>query len=324
MIAKVIAQMLLSFSVLTILPVDAGNLEWKIGIPIAPNALAASMISLTSNPVTLPIAGDRFPPPKKTDLSSYGVVTNAQSIFVADTQSGTALFAKNPDDIRSIGSITKLMTALVFLDSKPDLKKWVNVIDDDYVGGAHVNLNFNDAIRIKDILGASIVGSDNTATKALSRLSNLSPADFIIAMNAKAKELGMTSSTFVEVTGIDAGNTSTARDLMMLLAEAKRRPELVAFMTSSDISVMHASGESKFITSTDMLFDSLINKKPYAIVAGKTGYIPEAGYCFITMITHDGDEIFVAVLGASTKEDRFNDAKAIAIWAFDTFTWPKL
>lgn len=324
MIAKVIAQMLLAFSVINILPMDAANLEWKIGIPTAPDALAASMVSLTSNPISLPTSANRIMPPRKTDLSSYGVVTDAQSVFVADTQSGTALFAKNADDVRSIGSITKLMTALVFLDSHPDFKQWVTIIDDDYVGGAHVNLEFNDGVKMKDVLGASIVGSDNTATKALSRLSGLSPEDFIIAMNAKAKALGMTSSTFVEVTGIESGNTSTARDLMLLLAEAKRHPELVAFMTSSSVSVSQASGEVANITSTDMLFDSLINKKPYAITAGKTGYIPEAGYCFITMIQRDGDEIFVAVLGAHTKEDRFNDAKAIAVWAFNTFTWPKL
>ncbi len=324
MISRVVAQMLLSFTVLRILPVDAANLEWKIGIPTAPEALAAPFVSLTSTPITLPTAQDRFLPPKKTDLSSYGVVTDAQSVFVADTKSGAALFAKNADDVRSIGSITKLMTALVFLDTKPDLDSWVKIIDDDYVGGAIVHLNFNDGIRLRDVLGASIVGSDNTATQALSRLSGLPYDDFIVAMNAKAKALGMTSSTFAEVTGINSANVSTARDLMLLLREAERSDELVRFMTSEHLSIRHLSGAAFSVQSTDMLFDSLLNQKPYEITGGKTGYIPEAGYCFITTIDRDGDEVFVAVLGAHSKLDRFNDAKALAVWAFNTFTWPQL
>lgn len=324
MISRVVAQMLLAFTVLRIIPVDAANLEWKIGIPTAPEALAAPLLSLTSTPISLPVASDRFLPPKKTDLSSYGVVTDAQSVFVADTQSGAALFAKNADDIRAIGSITKLMTAIVFLDTKPDLDSWVKIIDDDYVGGAIVHLNFHDAIRLSDVLGASIVGSDNTSTKALSRLSGMSYEDFILAMNVKAKALGMTSSTFTEVTGIDSGNVSTARDLMLLLREAERFDEIVTFMTSDHLSVRHISGAAFTVQSTDALFDSLLDKKPYAITGGKTGYIPEAGYCFITTVDRDGDEVFVAVLGARSKLDRFNDAKALAVWAFNTFTWPQL
>lgn len=323
MISRVVAQMMLAFTVLRVVPIDAANLEWKIGIPTTPTALAAPLFSLTSSMPTLPMAADRYLPPKKTDLSSYGVVTDAKSAFIADTKSGAALFAKNADDVRSIGSITKLMTALVFLDSKPDLNSWVTITDDDYVGGGRVYLNFNDGIKLKDVLGASMVGSDNTATKALSRLSGLSHDDFIVAMNAKAKSLGMTSSSFVEVTGIDSGNVSTARDLMALLEAAKQSDVLTRYMTTQRLSLTQASGLAVMVTSTDELFDSTINLAPYRISGGKTGYIPEAGYCFITTVTHDGDEIFVAVLGASSKEDRFSDAKALAIWAFDTFTWPQ-
>lgn len=324
MISRVVAQMLLAFTVLRIVPVDPANLEWKIGIPTSPVALAAPMLSLTSVPITLPTAGERFLPPKKTDLSSYGIATDAKSVFVADTQSGAALFAKNADDVRAIGSITKLMTILVFLDTRPDLDSWVKIVDDDYVGGAIVHLQFNDGIRLRDVLGASVVGSDNTATKSLSRLSGLLPDDFIIAMNEKAKALGMASSAFVEVTGIENGNVSTARDLMLLLLEAKKSEVLKEFMTMPRLSIRQISGFATTMESTDMLFDSLLNKDSYSITGGKTGYIVEAGYCFITTIDNDGDEVFVAVLGASSKLDRFNDAKALAVWAFNTFTWPKI
>ncbi|MFA6497207.1 MAG: serine hydrolase [Patescibacteria group bacterium] len=323
MISRVVAQMLLAVTALRIVPIDAANLEWKLGTPITPTVLAAPLFSLTSVP-TLPQAGNRILPPKKVDLSSYGVVTDAKSAIVIDPTSGATLFSKNADDVRSIGSITKLMTALVFLDAQPDLYSWVKIEDDDYIGGGRVNLNFDDGILLKDVLGASIVGSDNTATKALSRLSGLSSEDFILAMNAKAQALGMFSSSFVEVSGIESGNVSTARDLQLLLAEAKKSDWLKTFMTTKRLPISQASGLAITVESTDALFDSLLNSGDYRISGGKTGYIPEAGYCFVTTIVHDGDEVFVAVLGASSKEDRFADAKALAIWAFSTFTWPQL
>ncbi len=323
MISRVIAQMLLALTTLQIVPVDAANFEWNIGIPTTPAALSAPLFSLMSAP-TLPQAGNRVLPPKKTDLSSYGVVTDAKSAMVIDPASGAVLFAKNADDVRAIGSITKLMTALVFLDTRPDLSQWVTIVQEDYVGGGRVYVHDNDGIRLEDVLGASIVGSDNTATQSLSRLSGMTSEEFIVAMNTKARSLGMTSSAFTEVTGLDSGNVSTARDLQILLAEAKKSEILSEFMTTKRLPIAHASGIAVVVESTDALFDSLLNAGDYRITGGKTGYIPEAGYCFITTISHDGDEVFVAVLGASSKEDRFADAKALAIWAFSTFTWPQL
>ncbi len=324
MIARVVAQMLLAFTVIRVVPVDAAQLEWYADIPTPPDVLAAPLLSLTTSPpVSFPQSGERLLPPRKDDKTSYGVVTDAQSVFVADTASRAALFAKNADDVRPIGSITKLMTALVFLDTAPDLSSWVTIVSDDYVPGGRVYLRFDDGVRLYDVLGASVVGSDNTATQALSRFSGLSPEEFVAAMNVKAHALGMVSSTFTEGTGISSGNVSTARDLSLLLAEAKKYDILVRFMTSSRIALSQASGFAVTVDSTDMLFDSIIDSGSFAITGGKTGFIPEAGYCFITTIDRDGDEIFVAVLGAHTKEDRFADTKALAMWAFETFTWPK-
>jgi D-alanyl-D-alanine endopeptidase (penicillin-binding protein 7) len=323
MIGKVIAQMLLSLTVIRIVPIDAANFEWTIGIPTPPSALAAPFFSLTSTP-TLPRANDRILPPKKIDLSSYGVVTDAKSAIIVDDASGATLFAKHPDDVRSIGSITKLMTALVFLDTSPNLNAWEIITKDDYVGGGRVYLDFENPLRVRDIFAASVIGSDNTATQALSRLSGMSAETFVSAMNAKAKALGMTSSIFTEVTGIDADNVSTARDLFLLLREAKTSEILRDFMTSPQVMVTHASGLSVTIPSTDALFRSVLNAGEYRITGGKTGYIPEAGYCFMTMIERGSDEVFVAVLGGTSKDDRFADTKALALWAFDTFTWPQL
>ena len=209
-------------------------------------------------------------------------------------------------------------------DSKPDLDKNVTVWQEDYVGGGRVYLNYHDGLSLRDVLAASIVGSDNTATSALQRLSGLSQEDFVAAMNAKAQALGMTRANFVDVAGIGSENVTTARELFLLLAEAKKSEVIEPLMTSFSYTAVHASGLAVNIESTDMLLDSFLNQGSYEITGGKTGFIPEAGYCFVTSVAKGDGEVFVAVLGAPSKNDRFADAKALAAWAFATFTWPNL
>ncbi|MCR4312509.1 MAG: serine hydrolase [Candidatus Uhrbacteria bacterium] len=323
MMERLIAQFMLMAMVTHVIPVDAANMEWQAGIPVPENALGIPLYSFSAR-ATLPVSGDRVLPPKKTKLDSYGVVTSGQSVIVMDAKSGAVLFEKQPDEVRPIGSITKLMTALVYLDTDPNLDETVTIHEEDFVGGGRVYLNYHDGLRVRDVLGASVVGSDNTATAALQRLSGLSYDDFIAAMNAKAQELGMTHAQFVDVSGIGNENVTTVRELFLLLAEAKSSDLLSSFMTSSSITVMHASGLAVSIESTDMLLDSFLNQGQYEITGGKTGFIPEAGYCFVTSVTKGDGEVFVAVLGASSKYDRFADAKALAYWAFSTFTWPNL
>lgn len=323
MMERLIAQIVLATLVTHVIPVDAANLEWQAGIPVPQDALGAPLFTIASR-ATFPVAEDRVLPPKKTNLNSYGVVTAAQSVVVMDVNSGSVLFQKAPDDVRAIGSITKLMTALVFLDTNPNLDETVTILEEDFVGGGRVYLNYRDGVSLHDVLGASIVGSDNTATSALQRLSGMSLDAFVAAMNAKAAELGMTSSRFADVSGVGSENVSTARDLFLLLAAAKASGTLQAFMTSSAITVVHASGLAVTVDSTDILLDTFLNERPYEITGGKTGFIPEAGYCFITSIKKGDGEVFVAVLGSSSKLERFADARALASWAFSTFTWPSL
>lgn len=323
MIERVVAQLILAFTVTRIIPIDAANLEWQAGIPVPEDSLIAPLFAAQPT-VQLPAAGERVLPPRKTDVDSYGVVTSAQSAIVVDVASGSVLFQKQPDDVRPIGSITKLMTGIVFLETDPDLRSYVKIVEDDYVGGGRLYVNFNDPILLEDVLAASIVGSDNTATTALQRLSGLSRDEFVARMNAKAQELGMVASSFGDPSGIGNNNLSTARELALLLYEAKQHDVLRDFMTMSQVTIAHASGLAVPVESTDMLLESYLNASPYGITGGKTGYIPEAGYCFITSVEKDGDEVFVAVLGAESIVDRFTDAKALATWAFSTFTWPEL
>src|SRR5690349_13922192 len=114
MIAKVLSPVLLAVSMLHVFPVDGAVLEWQAGAEVPSDTVVSAM--LTGPRATLPMAKDRaVPPPKKIDLQSFGVVTTAQSVAVTDAASGATLYVKNANEVRPNGSISKLMSALVFL-----------------------------------------------------------------------------------------------------------------------------------------------------------------------------------------------------------------
>lgn len=326
MIAKALANLLLATSLMNFFPVDGAILEWQaapgtVDVPLQ-DIVAGLMNDSTA---TLPLSKDKIPPPpKKIDLQSFGVVTTARSAIVIDAASGATLFAKNPNEVRSIGSISKLMAVLVFLDTQPTLSTWVKVTPEDFAGTGRVYLYYNDPVKLEDVLGAALVGSDNTATMTLVRASGLSTEEFVARMNTRAIELGMHETRFADPSGLSSSNVSTVGELTILLAEAKKHPEITQFMTETTLSVKQASGRVSTIPSTNFLLTSSLNLGDFTVTAGKTGYIPQAGYCLATAVEHEGHEVLVVVLGAEDMEARFDDASALAHWTFKTFQWSSL
>lgn len=322
MIARALAQFLFAISLFQVAPLDASLLEARVSAD--PVGLSAAHFFLAGNRVHLPQNEDReILPPKKLVSNSFGVLTSADSAIVVDTASGATLFAENPDNVRPMGSITKLMTAMVFLDTKPDLNSSVVIKKADYVGGGITYLQFDDPTKLDDVLGAAMVGSDNTSAHALARFSGLDEETFVKKMNEKAVELRMAQSIFVDPSGISSENVSTARDLSALLLAAQGYPSIKEFMRKSTVSIRQGSGFVATIPSTNLLLTSSMNRDEYEITAGKTGYIPQAGYCLATVVKHDGSSVVIVVLGAKQIDDRFTDARNLAVWTFKTFVWPK-
>ncbi len=95
-------------------------------------------------------------------------------------------------------------------------------------------------------------------------------------------------------------------------------------MEKSSYTVTQASGFSVNIASTNLLLTSALGANDYEVTGGKTGFIPQAGYCLATTVEYEGNEVVIVVLGAEKIEDRFTDASSLAVWAFDTFVWPSL
>lgn len=323
MIFKLLTQFVLATTVLQLFPYDMGVVEQMAVDPGETNRQEIIFEhALSFDGPFLPAASYITMPPVRVNTHSLGVVTSAVSALVIDRETGAVLYEKNADEPRSIGSITKLMTAYLFLQTNPDLSAMASIQSQDLRYGGIQHIQINDEVLVRDLLSASLVGSDNSATAALARLSGLAFGDFIARMNEVAAEIGMQQTTFVDVTGLSSGNRSVVSDVALMLDNVLEIAEIQEITQLASVSFEGMSGRQYTIGSTDELLLSYLNQEPYKILGGKTGYLPEAGYCLGTIFSQDQkNEIISVVLGSETKDGRFQDVKALAAWTYEVFDW---
>ncbi|MBI2475317.1 D-alanyl-D-alanine carboxypeptidase [Candidatus Uhrbacteria bacterium] len=312
MIFKLFTQLFLASTLLQLFPVDARDLEQTT----TPSTYSVFDIPISQNDSVLENA------PLKKDQSRLGIVTTAVSALVMDRKSGEILFEKNRQTPRAIGSITKLMTAYVFLQTNPDFNAKVSLFQTDVRLGGIQHIPINEEISIQDLLYASLVSSDNSATSALVRISGMSEGDFVAKMNETAALIGMQQTQFVDPAGLSPKNTSIVTDIARLLDEAAKIETIRNATQQPSHIVSSLSGKTFLLESTDDLLGSFINQNPYKIIAAKTGFLPEAGYCLATLFSRNGkDEILVIVLGSDSDAGRFQDVKSLAAWVYDAYEW---
>jgi D-alanyl-D-alanine endopeptidase (penicillin-binding protein 7) len=226
----------------------------------------------------------------------------ARNAILLDPATGEVLYEKNSSRSVPIASLTKLMTAMVFLEQKPDLTREVEVTPVEISGAGHTQLRRGEHVPLGELLHMSLMSSDNCATRVIARESGLPAADFIARMNGKAVELGLTGTRFVEFTGLDEHNVATASDVARMLHAAANEP-LIAEITTTRSYQFRTERRRHAINNTDRLLYGR-----YEILGGKTGFIIEAGYCFATWVRTQGRELIAVVLGAPTNATRFADA----------------
>jgi len=267
------------------------------------------------------VVSSRQPGPERIANQSLGLKTTAKSILVIDDVSGAILYNKNPAAILPVASISKLITALVILDTNPDWNKVVEITEADQRDGGIVYLLAGEEVTVKDLFYLMLVSSANEAAAALARSSGLT--DFSQAMNKKAGELGMVSSYFIDPSGLDPANVSSPDDLVKLARAAFSRPEITeALLTAEYPFVVLNNKRQGEIKNTDQLLDSFFANDGYEIIGAKTGYLDEAGYCLLLQIKKkDGPSLTLVILGALTITDRWQEAKGLVEWAFGNYRW---
>jgi D-alanyl-D-alanine endopeptidase (penicillin-binding protein 7) len=234
------------------------------------------------------------------------------SALVLDQSGQRVLYAKNVDWVVPIASLTKLMTALVVLDSGLPLDEPITISKDDRDGlkGTRSRLAVGMAVTRDDLLRLALMASENRAAAALARAYPGGTSAFVAAMNRKAAELGMWSSRFVDGTGLSNGNVSSARDLSRLVGAAHRHPLIREYTTETQYTVRLANGRKMQFSNSNRL----VRNSGWDIGLSKTGYISEAGRCLVMQAQIAATPVIIVLLDSWGHLTRLADANRIKKW----------
>ncbi len=231
--------------------------------------------------------------------------------FVVDQNTLEPLFDKNSHAVVPIASISKLMTAMVVLDSKASLSEQIEVTDEDrdYEKNTGSRLSVGSVLSREDMLHIALMASENRAAAALSRYYPGGRPAFIAAMNAKAKQLGMTDTHFENSTGLSSQNVSSARDLVKMVNAAYQYPLIRQFSTDHSYTVYTGKRDIAYNST-----NALIRNPSWDIGLQKTGFINEAGECLVMQATIHDRPVIIVLLDSSGKYSRFADATRVRAW----------
>ena len=248
---------------------------------------------------------------KLDDLGALVPDIRAEAAIIYNPETGQILWESNSQDTRSIASITKVMTAAVFLEGSPDLSEEVIVQRADVQAASTTYLRAGYKINKNDLLHLLLIASDNAASRVLARTSPHGTEGFIRRMNEKAKELGLASTSYVDTSGLLSDNVSSALDMAKLITYVSGDDRIASIMRLSEYTVT-ASKKAITIRSTNQL----VRQGDVDVQAGKTGFIRKAGYCLATLLRlpRGGPQVAVVVLGAKSNAGRFWETRHLFNW----------
>ena len=233
--------------------------------------------------------------------------------LVIHQNTGEIIYAKNTATPAPIASITKLMTAMVALDAGQSFDEMIYVSNEDvdYVKGSSSRLSVGSGLSRGDMLQLALMASENRAASALSNNYPGGKYGFVKAMNAKAMSLGLMNTHFVDPTGLNSENVSTAEDLAKLVQAAYQYPE-IRLATTSPSHEVYVEGRHNAVNFNNT--NGLVRTGEWQIGLSKTGYITEAGRCLVMQATIAGEPMIVVLLDSNGKMTRIGDANRVRKW----------
>jgi len=249
-------------------------------------------------------------PPLTFDLSGLRTPRlRAQAAIIYNPATHEVLWELEGHAQRSIASITKVMTALVFLEQHPDLSLDVVISRLDVRRASTTYLRRGERIQLGDLLHLVLVASDNAAARVLARISSWGTEGFVEQMNRKADELGLRSTTFADPSGLNEHNLSTPYDLSRLMLHATEQAQIATIMRKQSYR-MRTSRRLLTVRNTNRLLQGSLD-----VIGGKTGYIDAAGYCLAAVVNvPDVGPLSLVVLGARSNAGRFSEVRRLADW----------
>lgn len=220
-------------------------------------------------------------------VAAQSMRITAPSWLVADG-TGKIIQGENTKDVRSIASISKLMTAMIVLDAKQDLDEYIK------------------PYTRRELLQLSIVHSDNKATDILCNNYPGGRTSCVRALNVKADFLGLPNTRLTEPTGLSVFNVSTAEELIKMVLAASHYPEIVI---ASKTSAVKIKIKKKWLIFRNT--NPIIGQR-HDFIVSKTGYIRASGGCIVMMLNTDVGQRIVVVLGSKNTHTRIPEAEFIA------------
>jgi len=248
---------------------------------------------------------------KLDDTGALVPDVRAEAAIIYNPQNGQVLYETNSLNQRSIASITKVMTAVVFLENNPDLTETVSVTPADVRAASTTYLRAGYVLTKNDVLHLMLIASDNAAARVLARVSPYGSEAFVRRMTEKARELGLTNTSYADPSGLLSDNVSSAYDLAKLITYVSGDERIASVMRKQYYSV--AVGRQTIqVHSTNRL----VMQGDVDVQAGKTGFISKAGYCLATLLRlpQGGPEVAVVVLGAKSNAGRFMETRHLFDW----------
>lgn len=244
----------------------------------------------------------------KKDYQALTLYSN--NAIVVDQSTGKVLYEKNSDVQKPIASISKLMTAIVTLDAKLPMNEMIPITeaDVDTLRNSRSRLKVGPRHSRRELLQLALMSSENRAASALSRSYPGGRPAFIVAMNKKAKELGMRNTRFSEGTGLDSGNVSTARDLVKLVRAGFKYSLIREITTTPKYELKQ--GTVLHYNNTNPLFKD----RNWQIGLSKTGYIKPSGHCLVMQTEVVQKPLIIVLLDAAQRGGVSADSNRIKRW----------
>lgn len=263
--------------------------------------LGACLMMAAAVPV---LAGHKAPADGLPQLRS-------NAVLVLDESDSSVLLSRQATVPTPIASITKLMTAMVVLESDQPLDEMLVVTDEDRERGrgAYSRLPVGTHLTRADLLHLALMSSENRAAHALGRNYPGGVTAFVQEMNRKAANLGMHSAHFVDPSGLSSGNVASPTDLAILVNAAAQHPVIREYSTDEGHSVRVGRRMLEYRNT-----DHLVRSPTWNIIVQKTGYITEAGRCLVLKAVIKGRSVVMVLLDSFGKYTRTADAQRIRKW----------
>jgi len=239
------------------------------------------------------------------------LVLHSKAVLVVNQRTGKTLFQKQANRVLPIASLTKLMTAMVALDSRRPLgnKMRVTAADRDLLKKTHSRLTLGSSLSRRDMLHIALMSSENRAAAALSRNYPGGRKAFVAKMNQKARSIGMKHARFYDPTGLTPRNVASANDLLKMVNHAYRYQTIRRFSTDKQHVVYPGRGQLVYRNS-----NGLINNRNWKIQLQKTGYTNEAGHCLVMRTVIKGQPVVIILLGSQQRYGHYDDALRLKTW----------